>query len=385
MAIKTYNDTNIQAIADAIREKNFQATTYKVSQMAAAIRALETGLDLLPQDTASGAIASFPDGSNGYPVVSLEAAIVAQQAGTGDPSPSNVRTISGFTDCIVKRTGKNIFPYRNISGTKSYFMDCFIPSGTYTFSALITSSDTDGTTSLVLFTYEDNTTLSSRLTRDARVSQVITLTQPVKKITFYAGYNSSQSSDDTFSFSDIQIESGSTATAYAAYTGETKEISFGQTVYRGTLNVTTGILTVSWVSKSFKWGDSQYAGTSLGNYTRRAFDFTEERDSDNVRYSLCSIATWLNEYSSDTLHFYVTYTSGKTRVYVFLPNDTSDNTDIQVVFPITTPEVIQLTPEQVLTLLGENNIFADTGDVDVTYRADIDLYIAKKIAEGGNA
>ena len=51
-------------------------------------------------------------------------------------------------------------------------------------------------------------------------------------------------------------------------------------------------------------------------------------------------------------------------------------------YPLATPEVYQVDPEIVKTLLGVNNIYADTGDVEVTYRADIDLYIAKKIAEG---
>ena len=55
---------------------------------------------------------------------------------------------------------------------------------------------------------------------------------------------------------------------------------------------------------------------------------------------------------------------------------------IQFAIAIATPEVYNLDPEEVKTLLGVNNIYADTGDVEVTYRADIDLYIAKKIAEG---
>jgi len=33
------------------------------------------------------------------------------------------------------------------------------------------------------------------------------------------------------------------------------------------------------------------------------------------------------------------------------------------------------------TLLGTNNIWSDTGDAEVTYRADTALYVAKKIAE----
>ena len=43
MAKKLYEESNIQAIADAIREKNGETTTYKPSEMAAAISAITTG------------------------------------------------------------------------------------------------------------------------------------------------------------------------------------------------------------------------------------------------------------------------------------------------------------------------------------------------------
>ena len=33
------------------------------------------------------------------------------QSGSGDPSPSNVRPISGWTGCEVTRCGKNLYPY----------------------------------------------------------------------------------------------------------------------------------------------------------------------------------------------------------------------------------------------------------------------------------
>ena len=43
MALKLYNDTDIQNIADAIRSKNGLTSVYKVSEMAAAISAIQTG------------------------------------------------------------------------------------------------------------------------------------------------------------------------------------------------------------------------------------------------------------------------------------------------------------------------------------------------------
>ena len=45
MALKLYNDTDIQAIADAIRSKNGSSDTYTVAEMAAAIEALNVNTD----------------------------------------------------------------------------------------------------------------------------------------------------------------------------------------------------------------------------------------------------------------------------------------------------------------------------------------------------
>lgn len=55
MAQKLYEETNIQAIADAIREKNGSANTYKTSEMASAIEAIETGTDVSDATISSGA------------------------------------------------------------------------------------------------------------------------------------------------------------------------------------------------------------------------------------------------------------------------------------------------------------------------------------------
>lgn len=49
MSIVTIDDSNLTAIGNAIRAKNGATTTYKPSEMAAAISAIETGEDFLPQ------------------------------------------------------------------------------------------------------------------------------------------------------------------------------------------------------------------------------------------------------------------------------------------------------------------------------------------------
>ena len=54
---------------------------------------------------------------------------------------------------------------------------------------------------------------------------------------------------------------------------------------------------------------------------------------------------------------------------------------VKLVYAVLTPTTYQLTPQAVLTILGQNNIWADTGDVEVAYCADTKMYIDKVIAE----
>ena len=73
--VRLFEDTNIKAIADAIRAKNGTEETYKPSEMAAAIEAIQAGADwektsnLTPAysvSSVSGASYGFTFNSNGY-------------------------------------------------------------------------------------------------------------------------------------------------------------------------------------------------------------------------------------------------------------------------------------------------------------------------------
>ena len=60
MSKKLYEESDVQAIADAIREKNGLTDTYTVSQMAAAISAIEAGGGGLPEGMATGTFECTP-------------------------------------------------------------------------------------------------------------------------------------------------------------------------------------------------------------------------------------------------------------------------------------------------------------------------------------
>lgn len=387
MAIKTYNDQNFVAIANAIRAKNGETTQYKPSEMAPAIMAIESGLELLPQDTVAGAIANFPDGSNNYPVVELIANIDPKQAGSGDPSPSNVRPISGYTGMNITKQGKNLADGNMTQdGTTRVILidNIYLKAGSYTISI---------TCDTARHFYYRTHGVSSWTLLGGYSKKVVTFTIDGNGYYDFSYYHTN--GVNISELSDLQLEVGSSATAYEAYQApEVKTISWESeagTVYGGTLNVTTGELTATRKSVTFNGSSSEnwgYNAVTQGNL----FRITNQGNAIiNANNTLC------NSFKPTSARTDFTISGSAVGYMEFIHNGIIGDTpveliaawrnylaenNIQVVFSLTTPEVYQLEPEEVKTLLGVNNIYADTGDVEVTYRADIDLYIAKKIAEG---
>ena len=79
MAIVTINETNLTNIAEAIRGKNGETTTYKPNEMAAAIEAIQTGIE------PTGEIEITENGT--YDVTDYATAIVAVE-GSGEVLPA---------------------------------------------------------------------------------------------------------------------------------------------------------------------------------------------------------------------------------------------------------------------------------------------------------
>ena len=67
--------------------------------------------------TVSGDIVSFKSPGK-VPIRSLKVSFSPKQEGTGDPSSSNVRTISGWTGVNIIKCGKNLFDYTNATYDK---------------------------------------------------------------------------------------------------------------------------------------------------------------------------------------------------------------------------------------------------------------------------
>ena len=366
--------------------------------------ALKDKAPAITETTESSAIATFADGADDMVMHNVVAEINPVQSGSGDPSPDNIRPISGWTGCNVTRTGKNLFETKNVGRTHSDVTYTLIngqialtgtASGTsYLYTApspnnltkipagsFILSGGISSNIRLVATTYTvsgDTVTKVADVATDLGSGATFTLSEDT-----WVGVNIRvQSGQATNLTIGIQIEVGSTATSYEPYiTPSTVSLSWqteAGTVYGGTIDVATGLLTVTMKAlenpESLGWAwQSAY---NVFNYRPTYSDaFKDAGKVVSSAYAYGGAYSNLSNYECGYI-----YTN-----HIAIRDDRfSGNVDafktslsgIQIFYELATPQqTYQLTPQQLMTLLGTNNVWADTGNVSVTYPADTKLFI----------
>ena len=346
-------------------------------------------------NTASGAIASFSDGADDYPIKGLTVAVEPIQSGSGDPSPSNVRPISGWSEVKVTRCGKNLLDSTfctnrtqggtttvvnddgsiTLTGTASsatrYWasadrLNLRLPAGTYTLS--------DG----VRITYISGGSVRYK-------SGTFTLNEEITFINAYFTLTSGTTYNTTFY---PQLEVGSVATDYEKYNPTEYTISLGETVYGGTLDVVGGKMVVD--RKAVDLGSLTWsaASTSYRFYASVSDAITPKAGGDvnamctsyrRVSYSNPTFAD--GEFCVSDINF-----SGSKRC-LFKNNRFESAADFKtavtgqtMVYTLAEPIEIPLTPTQISTLLGVNNVYSSAGNVEVEYPADTKQFILASIA-----
>lgn len=330
------------------------------------------------------------------PVNALSVNIDPVQSGTGDPSPDNVRPISGWTGAKVNRTGKNLLRLIESEMTSSGWDKRFpfsIKAGTYTFSCQNQFGATAEKLGVGLrFLDSDGNVVRSAWASDYNFGNTImsgqisfTAEQAAQIVKISMTPRASGLSYQEIMDGQLMLEVGETATAYEAYSGTTIPITFPTppgTVYGGTLDVTTGVLTVKRAIHAFT-GDENIALTQTGTYGYRiGFRLDDGRPPTTAQRTdfICNIMT-----PNSNVTQQVEYMPGSALLYksnakcymmCVVPLEYNSQTKaknyllangFEVCYPLATPVTYQLTASEVSTLLGENNIWADTGDTTVTY------------------
>ena len=328
------------------------------------------------EGSASGSIATFTDGGNNIPCKSVKAQIVATQAGSGTPSPSNPRTISGFYSVNVAVSSKNLWAKGDVTFTgynSGSILTEELPIGTYTISLSITSNDTDANTCLMIVYYTDGTNYPSlQFDRNTRVSKTITTTKVVNRIVLYSSDNYAHGAGDTATWSDIQIEAGSTPTAYEAPSVYT--LPLPSTCYGGYGDVCKA----NGITETMGYADLGDLSWNYAGGTFRAIvsdAITPISGGDTT--AICEIYNRVG-YSSSIADksFYLCANQLSASKYLVIRDDsyegnttnfTTGVTGKKIIFTLGTPTTLTTSALSIPTLSGTNNIYANCGDVDVEY------------------
>lgn len=385
-SLKTVKGTADQ-IGDYIAKVQDHSTLNTVSKkiIGAINEILASGIGDI-EGTASGSIVSFDNGGDNIPVKSLVVEIVASQAGSGTPSPDNPRAISGFDNITVAVAGKNIYSSSLVVGQRANAstgaIEAYSDGACTDYMPVKGGADyylsglTAELNDYVSF-YDQNKSYISRTSSGERTQRDFTTPNNACYCILTFAKVTGQTADISTVLSlTPQLEFGTTATTYEPYKGTTYTISLGSTVYIGTLNVTTGILTVTHAYQLYD-GSENWQYSENGSGRQRVYlpiagampdsidiigNIIEKAAAPTAGYPADWTASF-NHNASPSLLIGVPSTISSAQDF----KDLIANTKLQVVYELATPVVIQLTPTEVVTLLGENNIYANSGDVEIEY------------------
>ena len=335
--------------------------------------------------------------------VALKPMIVSGSTAPTSYSPySNICPISGWTGAQVVRTGVNVWDeeyqlgFYNARGvfvanTSGYFSSKNpIPVKPNSEYALCINGASNQTVYVPMY-YRDGTfktRLGYTLSDGVRI---ITVPEDVYFINF-----STEAFYGTTYNHDIGINYPSTDHDYHPYTGNLYSITFPSeagTVYGGELDVTNGVLTVDRAMVTLDGSsDERWTAPIAERPWMFQTKITDLKDGNATGLYAISDAF---KTSADfwTTEGYGILTNRKT-IRIGYPPANGDvsaltaylaNNPLTVVYRLEEPITYHLTPTEIKSLLGDNNIWADAGDTTVEYRADTKLYIDKKIAEVINA
>lgn len=328
-------------------------------------------------------------------VVSLVSHIVPVQEGTGDPSPENVRPISGWDSVEITGNGsRNVLTGEVLEcGLGNQENGVYImpgsqlrslyakvkPGGYYTVSRATTEANVRFSLGVSKEKYSGSQMECVALTTigaNTNDSQFVVLIPDGYPHLYVYVDNTSAEIDITQYWA---CEGKTPLFAYEPYQGQTLTIDLPETVYGGTPDWTTGLLTVTRSILSAAENSRVAKVEGSEHVFRWGHNLTFAAGN-----AICSHLKYGSAYKDKEYSFYV----NDTYIYMTILDCSTEEEalawliDNSVVFcgMLAEPYTIQLTPQQLTLLKGTNNVWSSTGQTDLEYIADTKLYINDRIA-----
>lgn len=340
-------------------------------------------------------IASFKTNVGGYPL-EVVSSVEAVQSGSGNPSPDNVRPITGWAGANVTRTGKNVLTMDylesgSISGSGAFInsplrlrtsgsvdtMTPIKPSQVYTYSL----QGAEGVTNLHFM--EANEYSKDRVWLRNRALNRATGQYTPSADCYYVIFLIRKSDNSAIDVSDVdylQVEVGSsTATAYEPYLGTTYTLLFGSTLYLAVIDWKTGVATV--LGQKEDMGNLNYTKYDVAEGTLFRTQISGAKLEYNVDNLLCSAYHFELKEQRANGTYSIPDNVGNLD---FINNSYSDATAFrtamagqELVYELTTPFDIQLTQTVITQLKKQNNIWCDSGNIDSVKYSNRQIYYGR--------
>jgi hypothetical protein len=317
-----------------------------------------------------------------YPVANYPLGVVASleptQAGEGDPSPENIRPISGRDALSVERCGENLldkarFPIIKTKYNIKTTSEMTLPAGTYTVCVLSVANGVYALGADVEHTYDSNKHTFALARQTA--------------IRLDAYWSKGRPEKDE----NIWLVEGNEWKPYTPYIGQTNTLTLPETVYGGTVDAVTGVGTETWkiitLDGTEEWklinGYCETAYKSYGIPSSTDDISAAKRSQKADRYivdnpyanTIADKCAWVY---STALHPYaklrIKHADKQTSLdnwKSYLAAQAAAGTPVQVCYKLASPVPITATGAQPIPALsGVNTVLTDADSVTVTGRAD---------------
>ena len=259
-----------------------------------------------------------------------------------------------------------------------YFVDA-IPNTTYTISA-ISNQDTK----ISVFEWDKDYNFlqqTSAVVSSSNINLTFTTTSTTRYM--HLNFHPNNARNTTITFSNIQLEIGSTATTYEPYNSN-------NTVYGGYVDLARGVVVAEYKKRIATSFTGTFGATSNG-YSVYISVSDGKRTLTSIRH--CNMFKYSSNGSSTMPLYSYQGSSGADTTWTFiLPSTVTSLTeanewlaaqdeDLEFTYHLATPIEYPITPTSLKTLLDQNHVWSNTnGNTEVTYKLHDSLMIreAKK-------
>lgn len=351
----SYNPAELNQILNQLGEPGY-INTWNPAELDQKLRTLL--YDLLTWKTVTGNPIQLRT-NNGGLVESCEVTFSPIQSGSGDPSPTNIRPISGWDSLELTRTGKNLVEITKTGSVISNGITWTVNSdGTVTANGTATtttvfllkqvedySKDLLPNTEYIISSGYGNSNVWFGLYYDDSTSWAVSVANDGEK-TFktisdfnYVRFGlriGNGATVDNVTFKPMARLSTISDSTFEKYQGQTHTATFSDTVYGGSYEFVSGKI------KS-EWG------------------YISEYDGETIT------EPWISSIDK--------YVAG-----------TTPSTGAEVCYKLATPTEITLTPEEIELLSGDNVLWTDGDNIEIVYKklllpSDVESLSKVKIIE----